>query len=79
MTALVQTGLEVFLLLFAHMGKKDCFLIPMNAGWYIKIRDTHVQNAISLMLPDILISRSPRSSVGVDISSVSSTSALRPG
>ena len=29
-TALVQAGLEVFLPLFALMGKKDCFLFPIN-------------------------------------------------
>ena len=37
----------------ALMGKKDCFRYPMNVGWWIKIRDTHVQNAIGLMIPDI--------------------------
>ena len=31
----------------------DCFLFPMNVGWGIKIRDTHVQNTISLMFPEI--------------------------
>ena len=52
-TALVQAGLEVFLLLFALMGKKDCVRFPMNDGWCIKIRDTHVQSAISLVIPEI--------------------------
>ena len=45
MTASVQAGLKVFLLIFALVGKKDCFLFPMNVGC-IKIRNTHVQDAI---------------------------------
>ena len=40
---------------------------PVNVRRCIKIRDTHVQNAISLMFQRFLVSRSPRSSVGVDI------------
>ena len=40
-----KEGLEVFLLLFTLMGKKDCFRI----AWCIEIRFTHVQNAISLV------------------------------
>ena len=46
-------GDTVFLLLFALMGKKDCFRLPMNAGWCIQIGDTHIPNAIGLMLPEI--------------------------
>ena len=53
MTALVQAGLEVYRLLVALMAKKDCFWFPMNVGWCIKIRDTHVQNAISSVFPKI--------------------------
>ena len=60
MTALVQAGLEVFLLLFALVGKKNCFLLPasdewrmVHGAWCIKILDTHVQNAISLVFLDI--------------------------
>ena len=49
---LVQADLEVFLLLFALMGKKDPFRFPMNVGC-ISIRATYQQNAISLMTPDI--------------------------
>ena len=47
-----RSNLEVFLLLVAHMGKKDFFGFPMNVGWGIKIRYTHIQNAISLMFSD---------------------------
>ena len=52
-TALVQAELEVPLLLSTPLGKKDCFLIPMNVGWSIKIRNARVQYAISLVFPDI--------------------------
>ena len=38
---------------FRALGKKDCFLFPINVGWCIKIRDTYVNNAISLMFPEI--------------------------
>ena len=72
--AWLPARLEVFILLFALMEKKDCFQFPVNVRWCINIRDIHVQNAISLVLPDI--SRSPRSSTGVDVPSVTSTSAL---
>ena len=65
-SALGKAGLEVFLLLFALVGKKDCFRFPMNVGWCVKIRDTHVQNAISLCCQKFLIRRPSRSSVGVD-------------
>ena len=52
MTALVQAGLEVLLLLSALPGK-GCFRFPVNVGWWcIKIRDTDVLNAISLMSVD---------------------------
>ena len=60
MTALIQASLVVFLLLF-HLHVKE----------EPKIRDAQVHNAISLMFPEILTSRSPRSFVGVDIPSVS--------
>ena len=77
MTALVQAGLEAFLLLFALVGKKDCFRFPMNVGWCIKICDTHVQNAINVMFPEIfLIIRLPRSSVGVDIPNICATAGV---
>ena len=32
--------------------KEDSFRFPMYVGWCIKIRDTHVQNAIRLMFPE---------------------------
>ena len=50
-TALVQAGLEVFF--SSYMGKNDRYWFPINVGWCIKIRDTHVQNAMSLVFPDI--------------------------
>ena len=33
-------------------GLDGCFQFPMIVGWCLKIRDTHVQNAISLVFPD---------------------------
>ena len=73
MTALVQASFEENFLLFTIMGKKDCVRCPMHDGGWNMVRNTHVHNAISLMFPDI------RSSVGIDLPTVSSTSALRPG
>ena len=72
---MVQAGLEIFR---AH-GKEG--LVPvylMNVGWCIKIRNVHAPPECNQIdVSRFLISRSPRSSVGRDILSVSSTSALR--
>ena len=52
-TALVLVGVDVFLLLFALMGTNECLRFPMNVGWCIKIRNTHFENAISLMFTEV--------------------------
>ena len=46
-----RIGGTVFLLLFAF-GKEGLLPVSDNVGWCIKIRDTHVQYAISLVFPD---------------------------
>ena len=75
-TVLVQVILKIFLPLFVLLGKKDCvsgfrWLLDGASRYVIR---THVQNAIRLMFPDIpFFCRSPRSSVSVDIPSISST------
>ena len=73
-TPLVQAGFEIFLLLFALSWERRTapgFRWMMDGASRFVIR-TYVQTEISLMIFQIfLISRSPRSSVGVDIASIS--------
>ena len=73
-TALVQASLEEFFLLFATASG---FRWLLDCASRFVIRTSGMQSVWRFQI--FLISRPPRSSVGVDIPLVSSTSALRPG
>ena len=72
MTTLRERSYSAFLL-FAFLGMNDCFRFPMSVRWCIKVRDKHVQNAISSVFPEIPDKKITTFSAGVDIPSVSST------